>query len=53
MKKLVFGILLAVVLLPAVSVAQSRKGVSILGDSYSTFQGCVYPDTNYVWYWKK
>ena len=27
--------------------------VSILGDSYSTFEGCVTPDTNFVWYWKE
>lgn len=27
-----------------------RPGVSILGDSYSTFDGHVTPDTNYVWY---
>ena len=54
MKKFIFGVLLTIIALPAVSVsAQSRKGVSILGDSYSTFQNCVYPDTNYVWYWKK
>lgn len=32
------------------SMAQSRKGISILGDSYSTFEGYVVPDTNYLWY---
>lgn len=32
---------------------QSRKGVSILGDSYSTFENCVRPDSNHVWYWEK
>lgn len=54
MKKLILGFLVAILLLPAgAAVAQSRKGVSILGDSYSTFEGCVYPDTNAVWYWKK
>lgn len=26
------------------------KTFSVLGDSYSTFQGAVTPDTNYVWY---
>ena len=31
--------------------AQSSKSVSILGDSYSTFQGYLQPDTNWVWYW--
>lgn len=30
--------------------AQSVKSVSILGDSYSTFQGYVQPETNIVWY---
>lgn len=30
--------------------AQSKRGISILGDSYSTFKGYVLPDTNYVWY---
>lgn len=53
MKKLILGILLAIMILPtAAGYAQSRKGVSILGDSYSTFEGCVYPDTNAVWYRK-
>ncbi len=27
-----------------------RVGVSILGDSYSTFEGYVSPDTNFLWY---
>ena len=30
--------------------AQSKLGISILGDSYSTFKGYVLPDSNYVWY---
>ena len=30
--------------------AQSKLGISILGDSYSTFKGYVVPDSNYVWY---
>lgn len=30
--------------------AQGVKSVSILGDSYSTFQGFVQPETNVVWY---
>ena len=30
--------------------AQSRRSVSILGDSYSTFKDYLVPDTNYVWY---
>lgn len=30
--------------------AQGPKKVSILGDSYSTFQGYLTPDTNEIWY---
>lgn len=30
--------------------AQPLKSVSILGDSYSTFDGYMVPDTNFVWY---
>ena len=30
--------------------AQSKLGISILGDSYSTFKGYVVPDSNYIWY---
>ncbi len=29
---------------------QLRQSISILGDSYSTFEGNVEPDTNLVWY---
>lgn len=28
----------------------AQKRVSVLGDSYSTFYGCVTPDTNLCWY---
>ena len=31
--------------------AQSAKSVSIMGDSHSTFQGYLQPDSNAVWYW--
>ena len=46
------------VLLVALSVSlpvfsQSRKGVSILGDSYSTFEDFVEPSGNALWYFKK
>lgn len=46
------------VLLVALSVSlpvfsQSRKGVSILGDSYSTFENFVEPSGNALWYFKK
>ena len=30
--------------------AQDKTKVSILGDSYSTFEGCVSPSWNEVWY---
>lgn len=40
-----------------VSVAYGRKDevlrMSVLGDSYSTFEGFVNPNTNYVWYLKE
>ncbi len=35
-----------------VAMGQSKKSVSILGDSYSTYEGYVQPDTNLVWYKK-
>ena len=33
--------------------AQVRKSVSILGDSYSTFDGFVTPSTNEMWYYEE
>ena len=42
--------LVGLCLISLASVAQSRKGVSILGDSYSTFKGHVTPETNVSWY---
>lgn len=38
----------------ATCIAQNdyRKSVSILGDSYSTFEDYLLPDTNEVWYFK-
>ena len=44
-----FSILCSVMML----FAQAPKKVSILGDSYSTFEGLVQPDTNLVWYFEK
>lgn len=49
MKKHASIVLLLFLVLGTVS-GQSHKSVSILGDSYSTFEGYVQPDTNYVWY---
>lgn len=41
------------ILLPlSVFGVSPKAGVSILGDSYSTFEGHVTPDTNAVWYFK-
>ncbi len=48
MKKYIVTVLLAIAAICA-SAAQPCR-VSILGDSYSTFEHCVQPDTNYVWY---
>ena len=33
--------------------SQTRKAVSILGDSYSTFENYLQPDTNAVWYFQQ
>jgi hypothetical protein len=35
----------------SLSFAQGSKSISILGDSYSTFDGYLQPDTNFVWYY--
>ncbi len=43
--------LLIVALYGNICSAQSLKSVSILGDSYSTFEGYLQPDTNYIWYY--
>jgi hypothetical protein len=51
MKKLLTTLLLGLMMAPLCK-AQSRPSVSILGDSYSTFQYFLQPDTNEVWYWK-
>lgn len=45
-------LLLAVVLISTMACAQ-KKTVSILGDSYSTYEGYVTPDTNEMWYYAK
>ena len=49
MKRLLF-ILLVALGCTMVSVAQT-KSVSVLGDSYSTFEGYVTPETNEMWYY--
>ena len=51
MKKLYITLLISFAVF-SVSYAQksSKLSVSILGDSYSTFEGYVTPDTNLTWY---
>lgn len=43
----------ALIIFSASLDAQNRKTVSILGDSYSTFEGFVDPATNEMWYYAK
>jgi len=45
--------LAAMLLSAGITTSAQVKTVAILGDSYSTFEGCLTPDTNAVWYWKK
>lgn len=47
MKKLLFIMLV----LTCTSVDAQKKAVSILGDSYSTYEGYVTPETNEMWYY--
>lgn len=51
MKKIYLLLLIAVLCVNS-SAAKKAKSVSILGDSYSTFEGYMQPDTNNVWYYK-
>ena len=44
-------IILILALMPVKALAQTTS-VAILGDSYSTFQGYLEPDTNAVWYFE-
>lgn len=45
-------IILCIVLLPILAMAKGKDSVrvTIFGDSYSTFEGYLTPDTNEVWY---
>lgn len=52
MKKL-FSVLFFATLFFVSSASQCSKTVSILGDSYSTYEGYLTPDTNEVWYFAK
>ena len=49
MKKIIFILLLLIPVYCDLLCAQSAKSVSILGDSYSTFEGFI-PEGNYCWY---
>ena len=50
MTKKTFYLALLSLLLGAAGIhAQVRQTVAILGDSYSTFEGYIYPDTNESW----
>ena len=40
--------LLIIILCSSFNFAQSKKAISILGDSYSTFEGYLQPDTNTI-----
>lgn len=48
MKKITFVIVLAIVMAACVKTPEPTR-FSILGDSYSTYEGYVYPDTNDVY----
>ena len=49
--KTIITALLALIAMSA--TAQVTKSVSILGDSYSTFDGFVTPSTNEMWYYEE
>ena len=57
MKKSGFTNWIAVIALAITSAvgacAQNSKSVSILGDSYSTFEGFIEPATNEMWYFQR
>ena len=46
-------LLLFVLLLTSLSAGAQTKTVSVLGDSYSTFEGYLTPSTNEMWYYLK
>lgn len=51
MRKIFAFLAAAAMVMPC--AAQSRKSVSVLGDSYSTFEGYVEPSTNELWYYAR
>ena len=52
MKK-TYVMLFSFLLVCTMGFSQTRKAVSILGDSYSTFENYLQPDTNAVWYFQQ
>ena len=48
--KIKFFCLFILTMTTATSLVAQTKTVSILGDSYSTYEGYLEPDTNFVWY---
>ena len=47
-------ILLSLLMIASIAAfAQGRKSVSVLGDSYSTYEGYIEPATNWTWYFTK
>ncbi len=44
---ILFALLVAV---NGIALGQTKKKVSFLGDSYTTYKGWVYPETNVLWY---
>ncbi|MFI3285857.1 MAG: SGNH/GDSL hydrolase family protein [Rikenellaceae bacterium] len=51
--KFAFFLLAAFALSLFSASAQRVESISILGDSYSTFEGCVTPEDNLIWYFKE
>ena len=47
------SLFMLIVLVAMGASAQVKKSVSILGDSYSTFEGFVTPSTNEMWYYEE
>lgn len=52
MKKSVIVLLLGLFCCQFGMAQKVMKSVSILGDSYSTYEGYMKPDTNAIWYWR-
>lgn len=48
-----YAMLFFFLLVCTMGFSQTRKAVSILGDSYSTFENYLQPDTNAVWYFQQ